>query len=84
MYNICHGLGDRDVRITNRELHSIPLHNDPLGDDRYVRITNRELHSIPLHNDPYWMITQIITMMIFPINILIQISHLKVKLFIDI
>ena len=34
------------------ELHSIPLHNDPLVDDRDVRITNLELHSIPLHNDP--------------------------------
>ena len=42
----------RDVRITNLELHSIPLHNDPLVDDRDVRITNLELHSIPLHNDP--------------------------------
>ena len=32
-------MDDRDVRITNLELHSIPLHNDPL-DDRDVRITN--------------------------------------------
>ena len=45
-------MDDRDVRITNLELHSIPLHNDPLVDDRDVRITNLELHSIPLHNDP--------------------------------
>ena len=33
MYNICQALGDRDVRITNLELHSIPLHKDPLVND---------------------------------------------------
>ena len=34
------------------ELHSIPLHNDPLVDDRDVRMSCLELHCIPLHNDP--------------------------------
>ena len=30
---ICQGLDNRDDRITNLELHSIPLHNDPLVND---------------------------------------------------
>ena len=38
--------------LTNLELHSISLHNDPLMEDRDVRIASLELHSIPLHNDP--------------------------------
>ena len=40
-------MDDRDVRITNLELHSIPLHNDPIVDDRDVRITNLNFTAYP-------------------------------------